>query len=85
MQRCIYCEGEIYPPVEGDPIHPDPSGCIAHFMAREERDEKRIAALEAEVARLLGEPVTGYVVAGGLLILAGVAAAQFGPALIARL
>jgi len=36
-------------------------------------------------ALVLGEPVTGYVVAGGLLILAGVAAAQFGPALIARL
>ena len=32
----------------------------------------------------LGEAVTIYVVAGGLLMLAGVAAAQFGPALLAR-
>lgn len=35
-------------------------------------------------ALALGEPVTVYVVAGGLLILAGVAAAQFGPSLFAR-
>ena len=35
-------------------------------------------------ALVLGEPVTFYVVAGGLLILAGVAAAQFGPGLFAR-
>ena len=35
-------------------------------------------------ALVLGEPVTAYVVAGGLLILAGVAAAQFGPALMTR-
>lgn len=57
MQRCVFCGGEIYPPVEGDPIHPDPSGCIAHFMAREEQYERRIADLEAEAARLRGEPV----------------------------
>jgi drug/metabolite transporter (DMT)-like permease len=35
-------------------------------------------------ALVLGEQVTGYVVAGGLLMLAGVAAAQFGPALMRR-
>ncbi len=35
-------------------------------------------------ALVLGEAVTLYVVAGGLLMLAGVAAAQFGPALLAR-
>lgn len=35
-------------------------------------------------ALLLDEPVTVYIVAGGLLILAGVAAAQFGPTLVAR-
>ena len=35
-------------------------------------------------ALVLDEPVTVYVVAGGLLMLAGVAAAQFGPALMAR-
>ena len=35
-------------------------------------------------ALVLGEAVTVYVVAGGLLILAGVAAAQFGPSLFAR-
>ncbi|WP_161957372.1 DMT family transporter [Aestuariivirga litoralis] len=35
-------------------------------------------------ALMLGEAVTVYVVAGGLLMLAGVAAAQFGPALVAR-
>ena len=35
-------------------------------------------------ALVLGEQVTGYVVAGGLLMLAGVAAAQFGPSLFAR-
>lgn len=35
-------------------------------------------------ALALGEPVTVYVVTGGLLILAGVAAAQFGPSLFAR-
>lgn len=35
-------------------------------------------------AVMLGEQVTPYVVAGGLLMLAGVAAAQFGPALMAR-
>lgn len=35
-------------------------------------------------ALILDEPVTVYVVAGGLLMLAGVAAAQFGPALLAR-
>ena len=34
-------------------------------------------------ALVLGEQVTVYVVAGGLLMLAGVAAAQFGPALMA--
>jgi len=35
-------------------------------------------------ALMLGERVTVYVVAGGLLMLTGVAAAQFGPALLAR-
>lgn len=35
-------------------------------------------------ALMLGEAVTLYVVAGGLLMLTGVAAAQFGPALLAR-
>lgn len=35
-------------------------------------------------ALILGEAVTLHVVAGGLLMLAGVAAAQFGPALTAR-
>jgi drug/metabolite transporter (DMT)-like permease len=35
-------------------------------------------------ALVLGEVVTGYVVAGGLLMLAGVAAAQFGPTLMRR-
>jgi drug/metabolite transporter (DMT)-like permease len=35
-------------------------------------------------ALVLDEPVTFHVVAGGLLMLAGVAAAQFGPALLAR-
>lgn len=35
-------------------------------------------------ALMLGEVVTVHVVAGGLLMLAGVAAAQFGPALVAR-
>ena len=33
-------------------------------------------------ALVLDEPVTAYVIAGGLLMLAGVAAAQFGPALL---
>lgn len=35
-------------------------------------------------ALVLGEPVTLYIVAGGLLMLSGVAAAQFGPMLLAR-
>ena len=35
-------------------------------------------------ALVLGEPVTIHVIAGGLLMLAGVAAAQFGPALLGR-
>jgi len=35
-------------------------------------------------ALILGEAVTAYVIAGGLLMLTGVAAAQFGPALLAR-
>lgn len=35
-------------------------------------------------ALILGEAVTVHVVAGGLLMLAGVAAAQFGPVLLAR-
>ncbi len=35
-------------------------------------------------ALILDEPVTVYVVAGGLLMLAGVAAAQFGPALFGK-
>lgn len=35
-------------------------------------------------ALILDEPVTGYVIAGGLLMLAGVAAAQFGPALFGK-
>lgn len=35
-------------------------------------------------ALVLGEQVTAYVVAGGLLMLAGVAAAQFGPTLMSR-
>ncbi len=35
-------------------------------------------------ALVLGEEVTVYVIAGGLLMLAGVAAAQFGPALMSR-
>jgi drug/metabolite transporter (DMT)-like permease len=35
-------------------------------------------------ALVLSEPVTIYVVAGGLLMLLGVAAAQFGPTLVAR-
>lgn len=35
-------------------------------------------------ALILGEQVTAYVVAGGLLMLSGVAAAQFGPTLLAR-
>jgi drug/metabolite transporter (DMT)-like permease len=35
-------------------------------------------------ALVLDEPVTAYVIAGGLLMLAGVAAAQFGPALFGR-
>ena len=35
-------------------------------------------------ALMLGEVITVHVVAGGLLMLAGVAAAQFGPALVAR-
>ena len=35
-------------------------------------------------ALVLGEQVTLYIVAGGLLMLAGVAAAQFGPALMGR-
>lgn len=38
----------------------------------------------ASGALILGEAVTVYVVAGGLLMLAGVAAAQFGPSLVAR-
>ncbi len=35
-------------------------------------------------ATALAEPVTVYVIAGGLLMLSGVAAAQFGPMLLAR-
>ncbi len=35
-------------------------------------------------ALMLGEVVTMYVIAGGVLMLSGVAAAQFGPALVAR-
>lgn len=35
-------------------------------------------------ALILGEAITAYVIAGGLLMLTGVAAAQFGPALVAR-
>jgi drug/metabolite transporter (DMT)-like permease len=35
-------------------------------------------------ALILAEPVTLYIVAGGVLMLAGVAAAQFGPALFMR-
>ena len=35
-------------------------------------------------ALVLGEPVTVYVIGGGLLMLAGVAAVQFGPALFGR-
>ena len=35
-------------------------------------------------ALVLDEPVTAYVIAGGLLMLAGVAAAQFGPALMRK-
>jgi drug/metabolite transporter (DMT)-like permease len=35
-------------------------------------------------AIILAEPVTVFVIAGGLLMLAGVAAAQFGPVLLAR-
>ena len=35
-------------------------------------------------ALILDEPVTAYVIGGGLLMLAGVAAAQFGPTLLGR-
>ncbi|MCB1432254.1 MAG: DMT family transporter, partial [Alphaproteobacteria bacterium] len=35
-------------------------------------------------ATILGEEVTLFIIAGGLLMLAGVAAAQFGPKLLGR-
>jgi drug/metabolite transporter (DMT)-like permease len=38
----------------------------------------------ASGALVLAEPVTIFIVLGGLLMLAGVAAAQFGPSLFAR-